>query len=32
MIPSALRRCKGGVMKPIKERRRSEKKLNGGGK
>jgi hypothetical protein len=27
-----LRKCKGGVMKPIKERRRSEKKLNRGGK
>src|SRR6266700_571843 len=27
-----LRKCKGGVMKPIKERRGSEKKLNRGGK
>jgi len=29
---NVLRKCKGGVIKPIKERRRSEKKLNRGGK
>jgi len=29
---ASLRKCKGGVNKPIKERRRSEKKLNRGGK
>jgi len=29
---NVLRECKDGVMKPIKERRRSEKKLNRGGK
>jgi len=31
-VDRALRKCKGGVNKPIKERRRSEKKLNRGGK
>ena len=32
VVDRALRKCKGGVMKPIKERRGSEKKLNRGGK